>query len=150
IEQIKKGKLYLTGFLSFQYGGSLSEACNAHKHVIGLLGKHGLGRVLEGFTVPSRRDQDKDKDKDKTKGGAGGRVFLPPSIDEVAAFCRERGNGIDAEEFVSHYQTNGWMRGKSKIKDWKACVRTWEANKRKESAPPRLPTPEEDAEWSPV
>ena len=37
------------------------------------------------------------------------------------------------EEFIDHYEANGWMRGNTKIKDWKACVRTWE-NKRKENS----------------
>ena len=35
---------------------------------------------------------------------------------------------MDAQNFVDHYIANGWMRGKAKIKDWKACVRTWEKN----------------------
>lgn len=148
IEVIKKGKLYLTGFISFQYGPSLSESCNAHKHVIGLLHRHGLGRVLEGLIIPSRRDQDKDKDKDTDIGGAGGKRTMPPTVDEVAAFCLERENGIDAQDFVDHYQANGWMRGKSKLKDWKAAVRTWEKNRDKPKGP-RLPTPQEDADWVP-
>ena len=52
--------------------------------------------------------------------------FSPPSVDEVRAYCQERGNNIDPQHFVDYYETNGWMRGKTKIKDWKACVRTWE------------------------
>ena len=55
--------------------------------------------------------------------------FTPPTVDEVAAYCSERNNNINAEDFVDHYEANGWMRGKTKIKDWKACVRTWEKNK---------------------
>lgn len=52
--------------------------------------------------------------------------FTPPTVEEVAEYCRERGNGINAQAFVDHYQANGWTRGKTKIKDWRACVRTWE------------------------
>ncbi|MBP3428562.1 MAG: hypothetical protein J6M47_09920 [Clostridia bacterium] len=54
--------------------------------------------------------------------------FVPPTLDEVAAYCTERGNGIDAQQFLDHYEAAGWMRGKTKIKDWRACVRTWERN----------------------
>jgi len=65
----------------------------------------------------------------------GGR-FTPPTVSEVKAYCDERKNTIDPQVFVDFYEANGWMRGKSKIKDWKACVRTWEqrnqANKPKE------------------
>lgn len=54
--------------------------------------------------------------------------FAPPSVDEVRSYCIERKNGIDPSAFIDHYEANGWMRGKSKIKSWKACVRTWEKN----------------------
>lgn len=53
--------------------------------------------------------------------------FIPPSVDEVRAYCQERKNGIDPEAFVDYYTANGWVQGKGKpIKDWKATVRTWE------------------------
>lgn len=52
--------------------------------------------------------------------------FTPPSPDEVAAYCGERGNGISGEEFCDFYASKGWMVGKNHMKDWKAAVRTWE------------------------
>ena len=60
--------------------------------------------------------------------------FIPPSVKEVAEYCLERANGIDAQRFVDFYTANGWTRGKSKIKDWRACVRTWERSERVEKA----------------
>jgi hypothetical protein len=60
-------------------------------------------------------------------------VFVKPTVEQVAEYCRARGNAVDAEEFVDHYTANGWVRGKTKISDWKACVRTWEKNKREKS-----------------
>ena len=53
--------------------------------------------------------------------------FVPPSVDEVRAYCAERQNGVDADCFVDFYTANGWKqsRGKS-IVDWKAAIRTWE------------------------
>ena len=56
------------------------------------------------------------------------KIFTPPELHEVSQYCIERNNGIDAQKFLDHYSANGWMRGKNKIKDWKACVRTWENN----------------------
>ena len=70
---------------------------------------------------------DVDIDINKKKGR-----FTPPSLSEVEDYCQERENGIDAEAFLNHYDANGWMRGKTKIKDWKACVRTWEKRTPKE------------------
>ena len=52
--------------------------------------------------------------------------FTPPTVEEVRAYCMERGNGIDPERFCNFYASKGWMVGKNKMKDWKASVRTWE------------------------
>ena len=54
------------------------------------------------------------------------QIFIPPTVDEVQAYCEQRENGIDAQGFVNFYISKGWMIGKNKMKDWKAAVRTWE------------------------
>lgn len=54
------------------------------------------------------------------------RRFIPPDVDEVQAYCRERNNHIDAQRFVDFYASKGWKVGKEPMKDWKAAVRTWE------------------------
>lgn len=61
--------------------------------------------------------------------------FIPPTVEEVRAYCNERHNGIDPEEFVSFYESKGWMIGKNKMKDWKAAIRTWEKNHRQREQP---------------
>lgn len=89
--------------------------------------------------------------RNQSKGDARGK-FIPPTVAEVAAYCSERANGIDAEEFVAHYAANGWRRGKTPIKSWRDCVVTWEKKRARDRPPPlasRLPTPEEDAAWTP-
>ena len=63
--------------------------------------------------------------------------FLPPSLQEVADYCQSRNNKIDPEVFIDHYEANGWMRGKNKIKCWKSCVRTWEKSPRRHETPKR-------------
>ena len=52
--------------------------------------------------------------------------FIPPTVGEVSAYCRERGSNVDAERFVDFYTSNGWKVGKNPMKDWRAAVRTWE------------------------
>ncbi len=54
--------------------------------------------------------------------------FKAPSVEDVQAYCDERGNNIDAQHFIDYYSARGWMLGKNHIKDWKACIRTWERN----------------------
>lgn len=64
------------------------------------------------------------------------KKFSPPTVLEVAEYCVERNNGIDAEFFVDFYTTNGWIQGKGKpVQDWKACVRTWERKEKKKQDP---------------
>lgn len=83
------------------------------------------------------KTKEKEKEKEKTKennnipptplsGGAKAKRVIPPTVDEVAAYCQERGNGLDPETFVDFYASKGWMVGKNLMKDWKAAVRTWE------------------------
>jgi hypothetical protein len=54
------------------------------------------------------------------------RGFHPPSLTDVSAYCKERKNTINPQTFISHYESNGWMVGKNKMKDWKAAIRGWE------------------------
>ena len=57
---------------------------------------------------------------------ASPRRFTKPSLDEVSAYCAERGNNVDAEKWYDYYESNGWRVGKNAMKDWRAAVRTWE------------------------
>ena len=70
-------------------------------------------------------------DKDKKKGGR----FAPPSLEEVKAYCQERGNKVDPQQFVDFYTSKGWKVGNQPMKDWKAAVRTWET--RSGTSPPK-------------
>ena len=54
------------------------------------------------------------------------KYFNKPTILEVENYCILRKNNIDAEAFVSFYDSKGWMIGKNKMKDWKKAVITWE------------------------
>lgn len=74
---------------------------------------------------------------ERVKGGAGEsktdppkaekrKIFIPPKVEDVAAYCRERNNTIDPQQFVDFYTMKGWRVGKETMKDWKAAVRTWE------------------------
>jgi hypothetical protein len=75
-------------------------------------------------------------EKKKEKGGdKSPQRFLPPTLEEVAAYCKERNNNINAQSFIDFYASKGWMVGKNKMKDWKACVRTWEQRSRENSQP---------------
>jgi len=67
-------------------------------------------------------------DKDRVDKDRVDKVFKPPTLEEVSAYCRERNNNIQAQHFIDYYSARNWMLGKVKMKDWKAAVRTWERN----------------------
>jgi hypothetical protein len=61
---------------------------------------------------------------------APAKPFIPPTIQDVEAFCDLKGyTNVDPIDFVAHYETNGWMVGKTRMKKWKWAVLRWERNK---------------------
>lgn len=69
----------------------------------------------------------------KPKGGR--HTFAKPSVEEIRFYCIERHNSVDAQRFFDFYESKGWLVGKSPMKDWKACVRTWEKYEQKGVSP---------------
>ena len=57
--------------------------------------------------------------------------FKKPTLEEVQKYCEERNNQVDAERFINFYESKGWKVGNQPMKDWKACIRTWEKEKPK-------------------
>ena len=69
----------------------------------------------------------------KEKPPKGGKKKVPPTLDEVRAYCLERRNGIDPQAFMDFYEARGWKYGQGRpVVDWKACIRTWEHRRREE------------------
>lgn len=60
--------------------------------------------------------------------------FVPPTLDEVRAYCNERNNLVDPEAFIAFYQSNGWKVGKNPMKNWKSAIITWEKNDKNKSS----------------
>lgn len=67
----------------------------------------------------------KESIREKENTPAKHRRFQPPSVTEVADYCREHSLSMDAERFVDYYTANGWMAGRSKMRDWQAAARNW-------------------------
>lgn len=88
------------------------------------------GNVTSNATVTLRNATDKIREEEIRKEEDKRRddVFTPPTVEEVRAYCQERGNSISAERFVSYYSLNGWMVGRSPMTDWKQAIRNWEGN----------------------
>lgn len=81
----------------------------------------GHRQSTDGLETVTERGEEKRREEKKNRGR-----FTPPTLEEISDYCKSRGNSVDPQKFLSHYEANGWMRGKNKIKDWRACVRYWE------------------------
>ena len=95
---------------------ALKEKIKCLKKEIEMLKNNNIG---ENNNTPKTERIEKAEKKER---------FKAPTVEEVQEYCRERGNNIDAQHFIDYYSARGWMLGKNHIKDWKACVRTWERN----------------------
>lgn len=65
-------------------------------------------------------------ESEKPKASPKRKTFKKPSLEDVFSYCKERNNQVNAEQFIDHYESNGWRVGKNPMKNWKAAVRTWE------------------------
>jgi hypothetical protein len=72
--------------------------------------------------------QSRDKTPTPTKNPS--KAFVVPTIDEIQAYIAEKGYTFSAAKFHAHYESNGWMVGKNKMKKWQAACVTWQANER--------------------
>ena len=77
-------------------------------------------------------DSNTDSKKEKKA-----KRFVPPTVDDVKEYCRERNNNVNPDSFVNFYESKGWKVGKEPMKDWKAAVRTWEQRDREEPRKPK-------------
>ena len=74
----------------------------------------------------AEREGEREREREEEKKKKAASRFIPPTVDDVRAYCQERQNNVDPERFVDYYTSNGWKVGKNPMKDWKAAVRTWE------------------------
>lgn len=61
-------------------------------------------------------------------------AFVPPSLEDVKAYCQERNNQVNPQAFIDFYESKGWMIGKNKMKNWKSAVHTWENREPKKAS----------------
>ena len=72
---------------------------------------------------------EEDKEEDKIKKKKYKRVsFVPPTLEEVQAYCESRGNKVDAKQFYDYFTASDWIDSKgNEVKSWKQKIITWES-----------------------
>lgn len=114
---IRKGKAIVNDELKTTYVATRVSICNQQYQ----------NDTPDGLKMTPYNKEDNINIKRESKSR-----FVKPTISEVAAFCSERGNDIDAEEFCAFYESKGWLVGKTPMKSWKSAIITWEKSRKKE------------------
>lgn len=53
--------------------------------------------------------------------------FIPPTLEEIRSYCRERKNNVDPQRFFDYFDTSGWIDSEGKpVRSWKQKIITWE------------------------
>lgn len=73
-------------------------------------------------TTPIKEEQEEQEEKR--------RVFIKPTIEQVKEYMQEIEFNGDAEYFFNYYESNGWIVGRAKMKDWKSAVQNWKRRDR--------------------
>jgi len=73
-----------------------------------------------------------DKEKSKPKKQAN---IIPPKLEWIEDYCKEKGKNIDCGKFFNYYESNGWKVGKNKMKSWPAALSNWGKNNFDSSQP---------------
>ena len=121
-------------YFSYVYNIYEAPCQDLHSQGVQVVGLQDEGLQLVGvqsdplYKVPNQLSTNRENTEVSiTKSTRG---FAPPTLEEVTAYCSERNNNIDAQYFLDYYTARGWeLTNGRKVKDWKACVRTWEQNK---------------------
>lgn len=57
------------------------------------------------------------------------KKFVPPSVEEVEQYIREKDLNVDAKTFVEYFEANDWHDSTGrKVKSWKQKLQTWNKN----------------------
>ena len=72
--------------------------------------------------------QDVYTDKNSIEKNSKGKDrFIPPTLEEVKAYIKEKGYSVDANKFFQYYSVGHWIDSKGKpVRNWKQKIITWE------------------------
>ena len=99
---------------------SYEEKCSRNRRNGALGGQRKAANSSERYRTPPK-EKEKEKETQKEK-----KMFTPPTLAQVQAYCAGRGSPVDPQRFVDFYTANGWRLGPNPMRDWKAALRTWE------------------------
>lgn len=85
-------------------------------------------QITQPFFQESKKADNVNGNENENENATNKTGFVKPTIEQVDNYMKEIEYKGDAEYFINHYQSNGWVVGRSKMKDWKSAVRNWKKN----------------------
>ena len=120
-------ELVANGYVStyYTYKGGTKEIDRRYIRILkGGIKENKGGGIKENFKDSISLSKDKHINNKGTS-------FKKPELNDIKEYCLKRNNGIDSETFFDFYESKNWLIGKNKMKNWKACIRTWEKRQNK-------------------
>ncbi len=135
IKKLIDADLIVTGNYNRQtYDRTMWYALTENGKCIFQKGQMEVTKLANGFEKISKPIPDINTDintDSKPNIESRGR-FVPPTLDEVKAYIKEKGYIVDPDLFINHYESKGWMVGKTKMTSWKASLAGWNAREVRE------------------
>ena len=89
-----------------------------------------LGVEVQGVENQGQLNTD-IQNKEKQNKEKNNKRFVPPTLEEIKQFCKERGNGVDAKKVFDYYSSANWKDGRGNpVRNWKQkIIAVWEKPK---------------------
>ena len=131
IRVTEKGKSYLSNTMSEanpdHYVGNESELAKNTEMNPKKLGNESENNSEMNPTYPTTKSNQTTNLSKK-----GSARFVKPSVDEISQYITELAktkpltvNPNESNRIFDHYESKGWVVGKSPMRNWKAAVRGW-------------------------
>lgn len=96
---------------------------------------HTVNQVLENLLAENQQVENhtqlstkKSSTKKTNTKKQSTKEFIPPTLEEVEAYCKSRKNNVDAKRFFDFFDAADWVDSKgNKVRNWKQKVITWES-----------------------
>jgi len=86
--------------------------------------------------LDSKESLNINKEKETIVSSKKEKSFVPPTVEEVAKYIKEKDYHFSAQNFVDYYEADDWHYGvgskRKKIANWKRCCSIWEEKSEKD------------------
>ena len=79
----------------------------------------------KGQQYKNVRSKEEKNEKNGSRADTTTTIRVPPSFDDVSAYCLENGLNTNIEAFIRFNASRGWMRGNRKVRDWRPLLAQW-------------------------